>query len=230
MKITYFGHSAFRIVSGKSAILVDPFLTGNKHTKVDPNDLKADYILLTHVHGDHVGDSFDIARRTHATIVTQTDFAEYINHSLPEAHDCHAEGINFGGTFYADDFSVKLFPAWHTDASVVDGRLIPLGVASGMAITVENKLIYDTGDTCLFSDLKLVARKRPVDLALICIGGHFTMDADDALVAADFLQAKRVIPTHYNTNPSIQADPQKFIDQLATGVGFLPTVDQEFVF
>ncbi|MFT8328212.1 MAG: metal-dependent hydrolase [Oenococcus oeni] len=230
MKITYFGQSAFQIKTGKTTILIDPFLTGNKHTKVDPFDLNPEYILLTHAHQDHTGDSFDIARRTGATIITQTDYAQYINDILPEAKGCHAEGINFGGTFSADDFSVKLYPAWHTDARMVGNALVPVGVAAGMALTIEDKLIYDTGDTALFSDLKLVARKHPVDLALICIGGHFTMDADDALVAADFLQAKHVIPTHYNTFPAIQADPQKFVEQLPVGVGIIPDFDKEFDF
>ncbi|MFT9267624.1 metal-dependent hydrolase [Oenococcus sp.] len=230
MKITYFGQNAFQIKSGQTTILIDPFLTGNKHTHVDPNSLNPDYILLTHTHGDHVGDAFDIARRTGALIITQTDFADYMNNTLPEAKDCHAESVNFGGTYTGRDFTMKMYPAWHTDARLVKGLLVPLGTACGMALTIEDKLIYNTGDTALFSDLKLVARKRPVDLAMICIGGHFTMDADDAVVAAEFLQAKHVIPTHYNTFPAIQADPQKFIDNLPAGSGLLPAFDEEFVF
>ncbi|WP_439425922.1 metal-dependent hydrolase [Oenococcus alcoholitolerans] len=230
MKITYFGHSAFQIKTGNTTILIDPFINDNPFTKVRSEDLDPDFIILTHAHFDHVGDAFEISRRTGATIITQTDFAEYINDHLPEAKGARAQGVNFGGTFYAEDFSAKMYPAWHTDALDFKGNLMPVGLAAGFALTIENKLIYDTGDTGLFSDLKLVALKKPVDLALICIGGHFTMDADDAVIAADYLQAKKVIPIHYNTFPPIKADPQEFVGKLNDGVGLLPKVDQEFVF
>ncbi|MCT6893197.1 MAG: metal-dependent hydrolase [Bombilactobacillus mellifer] len=228
MKITYFGHAAFQIkLDNGCTILFDPFISQNPFTKTEVKMLNPNYIVLTHAHYDHLGDAIAIAHQSNATIVAQTDFANVL--ATTEKVKVYPN-LNFGGTFNGPNFKLKLYPAWHTDAMNYQGIPLPMGVAAGFALMAEGKLLYDAGDTGLFTDLKLVARKQPVDLAFLPIGGSFTMDAEDAAVAAEFLQARKVIPIHYNTFPAIKADPKAFIKSLKSGVGELPKVDQEFQF
>lgn len=228
MKITYFGHAAFQIkLNNGVTLLFDPYLSQNPFTEIKVRELSPDYIVITHAHFDHLGDAVAIAQQSGATIIAQTDLAQVL--AASEKVQVYPN-LNFGGTFKTPEFQLKLFPAWHTDAMTYQGLPLPMGVAAGFALTTEGKLIYDAGDTGLFSDLKLVAQKQPVDLAFLPIGGSFTMDAEDAVVAADFLQAKRVIPIHYNTFPAIKADPEAFCQSLAPEVGLIPKIDQEFSF
>ena len=228
MEITYFGHAAFQIkLDNEITILFDPFLKENPFTKNNVNELRPNFIVLTHAHSDHVGDAIEIAKRNQAVIVTQTDFAQIL---AQKEKVKVIDYLNFGGSYYGEEFQLKLFPAWHTDASDYQGIPLPMGVAAGFALIAENKLIYDAGDTGLFSDLKLVARKQPVDLAFLPIGGSYTMDAEDAAVASEFLAAKTVIPIHYNTFPPIKSDPVAFKNMLPPGKVKLPEIDQEFEF
>ncbi|BDR59604.1 metal-dependent hydrolase [Xylocopilactobacillus apicola] len=228
MKITYFGHAAFQIkLNAGKTILFDPFISENPFTKVTPEKLNPDFIVLTHAHADHLGNAIEIAKRTKATIVAQTDFAHVLARTEGVAV---IDYLNFGGTYYGPEFQLKLCPAWHTDAMDYQGIPLPMGVAAGFALSAEDKLIYIAGDTGLFSDLKLVARKQPVDLAFLPIGGSYTMDSSDAALAAEFLKAKKVIPIHYNTFPPIKADPIEFQQMLPQGVVELPNVDEEFDF
>ncbi|BDR57325.1 metal-dependent hydrolase [Xylocopilactobacillus apis] len=228
MKITYFGHAAFQIqLDSGSTLLFDPFISENPFTRVKPEDLQPDFIVLTHAHPDHLGNAIEIAKKNDATIVAQSDFANVLSET---------EGVkvinylNFGGTYYGPEFQLKLFPAWHTDAMDYHGIPLPMGVAAGFSLVAEGKLIYDSGDTGLYSDLKLVARKKAVDLAFLPIGGSFTMDAEDAAEAAKYLDAKKVIPIHYNTFDPIKADPIAFQQYLPAGIVDLPKIDQEFEF
>lgn len=251
MRITYFGHSAFQIkLDSGLFLLFDPYISKNPFTKVKVKDLNPDFIVLTHAHSDHIGDAIEIAHQSNAVIVAKTDLAKV----LIESEGIKAiDYLNFGGIFYGDGFQLKLYPAWHTDAMSYhiplpdhlrdgaspvykmkmrdyDGIPLPMGVAAGFLLIAEDKLIYDAGDTGLFSDLKLVARKKPVDLAFLPIGGSFTMDADDAAAAAEFLQARKVIPIHYNTFDPIKADPVEFQKMLPKGVVEIPEIDEEFEF
>jgi L-ascorbate metabolism protein UlaG (beta-lactamase superfamily) len=201
MDIRFLGHAAFALEHAGTTVLIDPFLTGNPKAAASADEVAADVILLTHGHGDHYGDTVAIAKRTGATVVAITEIADEIGEEGIEAVDA-----NLGGTAEFDWGSVQLTPAWHTSTT-------PKGTVStpaGLIIDFGDKRIYHLGDTALFSDLALPGRRGHLDVALMCIGGHYTMDRFDAVVAAEFVGADQVIPCHYNTFPPIETDAQGF--------------------
>jgi L-ascorbate metabolism protein UlaG (beta-lactamase superfamily) len=201
MDIRFLGHAAFALEHGGTTVLIDPFLTGNPKAAASADEVAADVILLTHGHGDHYGDTIAIAKRTGATVVAITEIADEIGEEGIEAVDA-----NLGGTAEFDWGSVRLTPAWHTSTT-------PKGTVStpaGLVIEFGDKRIYHLGDTALFSDLALPGRRGHLDVALMCIGGHYTMDRFDAVVAAEFVGADQVIPCHYNTFPPLETDAQGF--------------------
>jgi L-ascorbate metabolism protein UlaG (beta-lactamase superfamily) len=202
MNIRYLGHSAFALEADGTTVLVDPFLTGNPKAAAKADEVSADVILLTHGHADHIGDTIGIAKRTGAPVVAIVELAGEIAEEGVQTFD-----PNLGGTVKFDWGWVKLVPAWHTSTT-------PKGTVNtpaGLLIGIGGKTIYHTGDTALFSDMKLIAhRGNPIDVALMCIGGHYTMDRLDAVVAAEFVEAGTVIPCHYNTFPPIETDVQAF--------------------
>jgi L-ascorbate metabolism protein UlaG (beta-lactamase superfamily) len=201
MDIRFLGHAAFALEHDGKTVLVDPFLTGNPKAAATPDEVTADAILLTHGHGDHFGDTIAIAKRTGAPVVAITEIAGEIGEEGVEAID-----TNIGGTAEFDWGSVRLTPAWHTSTT-------PKGTVStpaGLVIEIGGKRIYHLGDTALFSDLALPKRRGHIDVALMCIGGHYTMDRFDAVVAAEFVGADQIIPCHYNTFPLVETDAQAF--------------------
>lgn len=201
MELTYLGHAAFSLREGETTVLVDPFLTGNPRAAASADDLDATTILLSHGHGDHLGDTVAIAKRTGATVVAIVELANEIGGQGVDVRD-----PNLGGTVTFDWGSVKLVPAWHTAVS-------PSGTAhtpAGLLIEIGGTTVYHLGDTCLFSDLQLVGRNREIDVALVPIGGHYTMDRHDAVEAVRLVGAKTVIPIHYDTFPPIETDAQAF--------------------
>lgn len=205
MQITFLGHSCFLLEDGATSVLVDPFLTGNPKAAVAADAVDATHILLTHGHGDHYGDVVDIAKRTGAPVVAIVELAGEIAGELGEDHPVH--NPNLGGTVTFDWGWVKLVPAWHTGTSPNGTVHTP----AGLVVNLGGKTIYHLGDTALFSDLQLIGhRAGPVDVAMIPIGGHFTMDRHDAVVAAEFVGARQVIPCHYDTMPQIETDAQAF--------------------
>lgn len=201
MDIRFLGHASFALSDGDTNVVVDPFLTGNPLAAVGAADLSPETILLTHGHVDHVGDTVDIAKRTSAPVVATTELAGELAQDGIQTID-----VNLGGTYEFGWGSVKLVPAWHDSRTPKGNANIP----AGLVIDFKGTVIYHLGDTALFSDLGLVGRRRPVDVAIIPIGGHFTMDRHDAVDAADFVGAKTIIPCHYNTFPPIETDANAF--------------------
>jgi L-ascorbate metabolism protein UlaG (beta-lactamase superfamily) len=201
--VRWLGHSAFHLSGGGADVLIDPFLTGNPKAAATADELPADVILLTHGHGDHLGDTVDIAKRTGATVVAIVELAAEIGEAGVE----NVIDPNYGGTVTFDWGWVKLVPAWHTAVSPSGTPHAP----AGLLIHIGDRLVYHLGDTCLFSDMKLIAQRGDkVDLALVPIGGHYTMDRYDAVSAVSLIEPQQVIPCHYNTFPPIEADAEAF--------------------
>src|SRR5437588_7952123 len=201
MEVRFLGHACFTLSDGGSTVLVDPFLTGNPKAAISADDVSATTILLTHGHGDHIGDTVAIAKRTGAPVVAIVELANEIGEEGVDVHD-----PNLGGTVKFDWGWVKLVPAWHTSTT-------PKGTVNtpaGLLINFKETVVYHLGDTSLFSDLQLVGKRTPIDVALMCIGGHYTMDSTDAADAAELVGAKTVIPCHYNTLPVAETDAQAF--------------------
>ena len=201
VKITYHGHSAFEIKSGNHNILIDPFFTGNKHAKTTASDVKCDFILLSHGHEDHVGDTMDIAKKNDATIITVHELSEYFGSKGYKAH-----GLGIGGQCEFPFGKVKLTIAHHS--SSFGG--IYMGEPSGIMLTVGGKTIYHAGDTGLFLDMKLIGEMHTIDLAMLPIGDNYTMGVDDAVKAVEFLNCRAATPMHFGTFPVIDTDPNEF--------------------
>jgi L-ascorbate metabolism protein UlaG (beta-lactamase superfamily) len=201
MDVRFLGHACFTLSDGDTTVLIDPFLTGNPKAAVSADEVSATTILLTHGHADHVGDTVAIAKRTGASVVAITELAGELGEEGLEVNDC-----NLGGTASFHWGWAKLVPAWHTSTT-------PKGTVNtpaGLLINFQDTIVYHLGDTALFSDLQLVGKRHPIDIALMCIGGHYTMDRHDAVDAADFVGAKTIIPCHYNTYPPIETDAAAF--------------------
>jgi L-ascorbate metabolism protein UlaG (beta-lactamase superfamily) len=204
MEIRYLGHATFELSEGDARILIDPFLApNNPKATVSADDVDPTHVLLTHGHVDHVADAVKVAKRTGAHCVAIVELAGWLGEQGVE----NVSDPNIGGTVEFDWGWVKLVHAFHT-STTPDGKAVH-GPA-GLVINIGGTTVYHLGDTGLFGDLKLIAERTPVDVALIPIGGHYTMDRHDAVVAAKLIGAGTVIPCHYNTFPPIETDAEAF--------------------
>jgi L-ascorbate metabolism protein UlaG (beta-lactamase superfamily) len=202
MEIRYLGHSAFALEHEGTTLLIDPFLTGNPKAAASAEEVAADAILLTHGHGDHLGDAVAIAKRTGAPVVAIVELANELAEEGIDVFD-----PNLGGTVKFDWGWVKLVPAWHTSMTPKGTVCTP----AGLLISFGGQIVYHLGDTCLFGDLALIGKRGdPVDVALMCIGGHYTMDRWDAVEAVNLIGPRQVIPCHYDTFPPIETDAEAF--------------------
>jgi L-ascorbate metabolism protein UlaG (beta-lactamase superfamily) len=201
MEIRFLGHACFELSEGDARVLIDPFLTGNPKAAVGPDEVDPTHILLTHGHADHIGDTVDLAKRTGAPVVAIVELAGEVGDEGIETFD-----PNLGGTVEFDWGWVRLVPAWHTSTTPKGTVNTPAGVV----VNLGGKTVYHLGDTALFSDLQLVSRRDEIDVALVCIGGHYTMDRHDGVAAAELIGAREVIPCHYDTFPPIETDAGAF--------------------
>lgn len=197
LKFNFYGHACFQIDDGKFKILVDPFLTGNPAATITADKVEADFVLITHAHGDHVGDAYEIVERTKATVICIPEIADFGGENV------NSVGMNLGGTLKLPFGFVRMVPSFHSAG-------IGGGTPCGYVISIGGKIIYFAGDTCLFSDMKLIGEKDKIDWAILPIGDHFTMGIEDAAKAVEFLGAKNVIPVHYNTWDVIKQNPEDF--------------------
>ncbi len=210
MKLTYLSHSCVHIETDSHAILIDPFLTGNDKAPVRAEDVSCDFIILTHGHDDHVGDTAAIARRTGATIIANFEIASYF-----EKRGFPTHGMGHGGGWDFPFGRVKLTIAHHSSSYPdAEGNLRYMGNPAGIVLTMNGRNIYHAGDTSVFLDMELIGRMNPLDLALLPIGDNFTMGIQEAAEAARLLKPKAIIPIHYNTFDLILADPAELARKL----------------
>ncbi|MEJ2699703.1 MAG: metal-dependent hydrolase [Desulfuromonadales bacterium] len=211
LKVTWLGHACFTLDDGNSRIVIDPFLTGNPVATVAPGDLEVDAVLVTHGHGDHLGDAVDISRRNGAPLIAPFELAKFCERQGATVHPMH-----IGGSHVFPFGRVKLTIAHHGSA-FVGAEAEYTGNPCGFLVTMAGRTVYHAGDTGLFSDMRLIGELNEIDAALLPIGDNFTMGPEDARVAAGFLKAKTVIPMHYNTFELIAQDPDAFTRSLPEG-------------
>ncbi|MHC0037370.1 metal-dependent hydrolase [Pseudoneobacillus sp. C159] len=211
MKVSYHGHSVVKIETNGKVILIDPFITGNSLTDLTLDEVKPDVILLTHGHNDHVGDTVQLAMKNNSLVIAMHELATLMSwQGVKKVH-----GMSIGGAYQFEFGKVKLTQAFHGSAYMTDkNEIIYCGMPAGILFTSEDKTIYHAGDTALFSDMKLIGDRHSIDLAFLPIGDNFTMGPEDAAYAAKLLQAKQVVPIHYNTFPPIKQDPNQFLKLL----------------
>jgi L-ascorbate metabolism protein UlaG (beta-lactamase superfamily) len=201
MDVRFLGHACFELSDGDTRVLIDPWLTGNPKAAIAADDLNPTAIVLTHGHEDHFGDTVEIAKRSGAPVVAIVEIARELSGDGIDAAD-----LNMGGSATYDWGWVRLVPAWHTSTTPKGTATVP----AGAVISLGGVTVYHLGDTCAFSDMRLIGKRSPVDVALMCVGGHFTMDRTEAVEAAEFIGAKTVIPCHYDTFPAIETDVEAF--------------------
>jgi len=216
IKATWLSHSGFQLEIGSHKILIDPFLSGSQLAPTSADDIEADFILITHGHGDHISDTPAIAKRTGATVVGMVEIAGWVSNQGVES----TVGNNMGGGMDHGFGRVEFTPAWHS-SSLPDGSYG--GMPAGIIIFADGLTIYHAGDTALFSDMQLIGDKG-IDVAIVPIGDFYTMGPDDSIKAVNYLKPKFVLPMHYNTFPVLQQDAAAWADRIHKETGAEPIV------
>ena len=204
VKITWLGHAAF-LIEGSRKVLIDPFISGNPSSPVKPTDLKPDVIAVTHGHGDHVGDAVEIAKECGCPIVCIHELSRILG-----SEGVEAIGMNIGGTAVVRDVAFTMTPALHSADVEVNGNIISAGCAAGFVVELDGVKIYHAGDTGVFYDMKLIGELYNPDVALLPIGGWYTMGPREAAKAVELIKPKVAIPMHYGTFPVINGSPEEF--------------------
>ncbi len=218
MDIQWLGHSAFKITGKDAVLLIDPFLTGNPKFSGSVDEVTKDvnYVLLTHGHNDHFGDTVNILKSTGAKLITTPELAGYAASQLEGADTI---GMNIGGTVHEKGFSVSMVRAFHSSSyTAPDGTVVYGGMPTGLIVTLDGHKIYHMGDTGVFSDMALINEMYEPDIGIVPMGGHFTMDAKGAALAVNrYFDFKTVIPCHYMTFPLLAQSADEFASAVTKG-------------
>ncbi|MDR3588311.1 MAG: metal-dependent hydrolase [Negativicutes bacterium] len=209
--LTYYGQSAFMLTHGDTRLVFDPWFTGNPWKAATAGEINCQYILVSHAHQDHLGDTVAIATRTGAKVITTSAIARML-----KDQGCDVQPMDIGGKRMFDFGFVRVTPAMH-------GSGIAGGQAAGFVVNFYGTTIYFAGDTALFGDMALIAKQEKLDYALLPIGNNYTMGPEDALEAVGMLNPKMVIPMHYNSNPLIMQSPDEFKRAVESRFG-IPTI------
>jgi len=213
MKIRFLGHSAVYMEDTGFKALIDPFLTGNSAAAAKPADFSdINYIFVTHGHGDHLGDTIEIAKKCGALVFCNFEISSYLAKNGVNVHAMH-----IGGRVKTDFGTLKMTPALHGSGIEGENGIICGGNPCGFVIEVGGKKVYHAGDTGLTMDMQLLKCEN-IDLALIPVGGNFTMDVTDGAKAVEFVSPKAVVPIHYDTFPLIKADIGAFEKSVPSGI------------